>query len=151
MSTLIFFPSFPSLFFSQSFFLFLTCCPSYFFHSHHSQGFGCKKKKKKDAGSWTEMEERQERIRERQERVCEWKQYKVRGGGEKLHRTGGAGVKMRESFLSCLPAPANQSVMQSIPQTEAFFFSLPLDVLYLAGVSLQLDIKPCWRSKINNI
>lgn len=58
---------------------------------------------------------------------------------------GGAGVKMRESFLSCLPAPANQSVMQSIPQTEAFFFSLPLDVLYLAGVSPQLGIKTCWR------
>lgn len=64
------------------------------------------------------------------------------GEGEKLHRVrGGAGVKMRESFLSCLPALARQPVIQSIPQTEAFFFPLPLDVLYLAGVLLQLGIK----------
>lgn len=65
-----------------------------------------------------------------------------RGEGEKLHSAGGAGVKMRESFLSCLPALARQPVIQSIPQTEAFFFPLPLDVLYLAGVLLQLGIKP---------
>ena len=66
------------------------------------------------------------------------------GEGEKLHSMrGGAGVKMRESFLSCLPALASQPVIQSIPQTEASFFSpLPLDVLYLAGVLLQLGIKP---------
>lgn len=49
---------------------------------------------------------------------------------------------MRESFLSCLPALARQPVIQSIPQTEAFFFPLPLDVRYLAGVLLQLGIKP---------
>ena len=76
------------------------------------------------------------------------------GEGEKLHRKrgwGGAGVKMRESFLSCLSALASQSVIQSIPQTEAFFFPLPLDVLYLAGVSLQLGIKPWFGNKINNI
>ena len=58
---------------------------------------------------------------------------------------------MRESFLSCLPALASQSVIQSIPQTEAFFFPLPLDVLYLAGESLQLGIKPWFGNKINNI
>lgn len=71
------------------------------------------------------------------------------GEGEKLHRVRGvcgggvvvAGVKMRESFLSCLPALARQPVIQSIPQTEAFFFPLPLDVLYLAGVLVQLGIK----------
>lgn len=64
-----------------------------------------------------------------------------RGRREATQNAGGAGVKMRESFLSCLPARASQSVIQSIPQTEAFFFPLPLDVLYLAGVSLQLGIK----------
>lgn len=61
-----------------------------------------------------------------------------------------AGVKMRESFLSCLLTRASQSVIQYIPQTEAFFFSLPLDVLYLAGVSPQLGIKPWFSSKINS-
>lgn len=66
------------------------------------------------------------------------------GGGE-------AGVKMRESFLSCLPAPARQPVIQSIPQTEAFFFPLPLDVLYLARVLLQLGIKPRFGDRINNV
>lgn len=58
---------------------------------------------------------------------------------------------MRESFLSCLPALASQPVIQSIPQTEAFFFPLPLDVLYPAGMLLQLDIKPCFGNRINNI
>lgn len=55
---------------------------------------------------------------------------------------GGVGVKMRESFLSCLSDPASQPVIQSISQTEAVFFPAPLDVLYLAGVLLQLGVKP---------
>lgn len=49
---------------------------------------------------------------------------------------------MRESFLSCLSDPASQAVIQSIFQTEAVFFPPPLDVLYQAGVLLQLGMKP---------
>lgn len=56
---------------------------------------------------------------------------------------------MRQSFLSCLSAPASQSVIQSLPQTEAFFFSVPLDVLYLAGVPLQLAVQSWFEKKIN--
>lgn len=80
--------------------------------------------------------------RDRGESVSESDTKRGRERGEATQKAGGAGVKMRESFLSCLPARASQSVIQSIPQTEAFFFPLPLDVLYLAGVSLQLGIKP---------
>lgn len=66
-------------------------------------------------------------------------------GREKGQRTTdrrGEGVKMRESFLSCLSAPASRPVIQSISQTEAVFFPPPLDVLYLAGVLFQLGINP---------
>lgn len=56
---------------------------------------------------------------------------------------------MRESFLSCLRALARQPVIQSVPQTEAFFFPLPLDVLYLARVLLQLGIKLWFGDTIN--
>lgn len=75
-----------------------------------------------------------------------------RGGGrQEAAPNAGGSTSENESFLSCLPALASQSVIQSIPQTEAFFIPLPLDVLYLAGVSLQLGIKNCSRNKINSI
>lgn len=66
-------------------------------------------------------------------------------GREKGQRTTdrrGGGVNMRESFLSCLSAPASRPVIQSISQTEAVFFPPPLDVLYLAAVLFQLGINP---------
>lgn len=65
-------------------------------------------------------------------------------GKEKGQRTTDrrGGVKMRESFLSCLSAPASRPVIQSISQTEAVFFPPPLDVLYLAAVLFQLGIDP---------
>lgn len=66
-------------------------------------------------------------------------------GREKGQRTTDrreGGVKMRESFLSCLSAPASRPVIQSISQTEAVFFPPPLDVLYLSGVLFQLGINP---------
>lgn len=63
-------------------------------------------------------------------------------GAENHRQERGEGGKMRESFLSCLSALASRPVIQAISQTEAVFFPPPLDVLYLAGVLLQLGIKP---------
>lgn len=75
-------------------------------------------------------------------RVCEreWYEMRERKGAENHRQERGEGGKMRESFLSCLSALASRPVIQSISQTEAVFFPPPLDVLYLAGVLLQLGI-----------
>lgn len=96
---------------------------------------------------WTEIEAGKERNRE----ILWVRVIGSEGGkGGEEPQTGEKGVKMRESFLSCLSDPASQPVIQSISQTEAVFFLPPRDVLYLAGVLLQLGIKPWVGDRTDN-
>lgn len=99
---------------------------------------------------WTETEGGNERNRESLWARVIRSEGGKRGEEPQTGERGGVGVKMRESFLSCLSDPASQPVIQSISQTEAVFFPLPLDVLYLAGVLLQLGIKPWFGKRTDN-